>query len=567
MNVTEFPANSLGNSFVFLVKVKTDYTEHVVGASVPSQKSASFLLAGVPGTPSSAPTRNANSGSSVIQVDYLTVSSANGSPITSYVVEIDDGLAGNFTKLQGDALANLTLTAAKTTGVVQSRYYRVRYRARNQIGDGPLSEIAYILAADKPSTLVVSGTDASTKLSASIVATNVSITWTLPYNGGSAILEGQIVLRQSDNVTFTEETTHCRLAEDSTQFDQRTCMIPLSALRQDSPSTNVYQLPQGQSVVIKIRFRNEVGWGEFSNEYIKSGLEMQTVPHVPTTAPTRIDVTTIGSQMGFNISELTGVATGGSPILSYHIEQDVAGGGSGPWTEVVGESSDSLVLTHLLTGLTPGSMYYYRYRARNVHGWSDGYSPVRAILMASVPTAPTAATTANSGANVIISWPLPTSDGSSTILGYRVKIKRNDGIFVEDTVNCDGMGSQQATILTSRQCSIPMSKLTGDYALPQGQLVVAVVEANNVIGYSVPSAENTVGALAQVVPQAPAAAPTRSASTDTTQLVVDWVGQTQDGGAAITSYELQMDSGDGSGFVTQVDALVTTHTITGVTSG
>jgi hypothetical protein len=90
--------------------------------------------------------------------------------------------------------------------------------------------------------------------------------------------------------------------------------------------------------------------------------------------------------MGFNFTNLTGTATGGSTILSYHVEYDQAGGGSGPWTEVAGSTSNSLLTTHTLTSLQAGKMYYIRYRAKNAHGWSAGYSPVTAIMMASVTT-------------------------------------------------------------------------------------------------------------------------------------------------------------------------------------
>jgi hypothetical protein len=68
-------------------------------------------------------------------------------------------------------------------------------------------------------------------------------------------------------------------------------------------------------------------------------------------------------------------------------------------------------------------MYYIRYRAKNAHGWSTGYSPVTAIMMASVTDQIGPATTSNSGASVIITWSAPTSDGSSAVQGYRVKIK------------------------------------------------------------------------------------------------------------------------------------------------
>ena len=67
-----------------------------------------------------------------------------------------------------------------------------------------------------------------------------------------------------------------------------------------------------------------------------------------------------------------------------------------------------------------------------------------------------------------------------------------------------------------------MTNLTNPstFNLAEGDLIVAAVEVLNIIGYSIASAENTVGALVQVVPHTPPAAPTRGTSTDTTQLVV-----------------------------------------------
>jgi hypothetical protein len=49
---------------------------------------------------------------------------------------------------------------------------------------------------------------------------------------------------------------------------------------------------------------------------------MEYVPHNPSTGPLRIDALTLGQQMGFNFSALTGTNTGGSIILSYHVEYD-----------------------------------------------------------------------------------------------------------------------------------------------------------------------------------------------------------------------------------------------------
>lgn len=167
--------------------------------------------------------------------------------------------------------------------MVQSRYYRVRYSAQNEIGVGPVSPIAYILAADVPNVVQPN------QLTAQIISADLRLTWTLPYNGGSEILEGQIILRHADGISFTEESTHCKLLEDSTPFDSRNCLIPLSNLRLDSPATNVYQLPQGGTISFKIRFRNEVGWNDYSVEFPTDGnLVMQIAPYTPSIAPIRV---------------------------------------------------------------------------------------------------------------------------------------------------------------------------------------------------------------------------------------------------------------------------------------
>ena len=160
-------------------------------------------------------------------------------------------------------------------------------------------------------------------------------------------------------------------------------------------------------------------------------------------------------------------------------------------------------------------MHYFRYRVRNVHGWSDGYSPVQAILLATVPDATTAARTTNSATDVVVDWDAPSFDGDAPLLGYRVKIRDINGLFQEETAACDGSGPDQATILSTRTCTIPMTSLidVSTFALTEDDLIVAVVESLNTIGYSTTSPENTGGALVQVVPGAPPSAPTRGTAT------------------------------------------------------
>jgi len=88
--------------------------------------------------------------------------------------------------------------------------------------------------------------------------------------------------------------------------------------------------------------------------------------------------------MGILLAELTGDATGGATILSYNLEMDAAGGGTGPWTEVQGSTTDNVATSITINYLTGGVTYYFRYRAKNVHDWGP-YSNVSYFLMASRP--------------------------------------------------------------------------------------------------------------------------------------------------------------------------------------
>lgn len=56
--------------------------------------------------------------------------------------------------------------------------------------------------------------------------------------------------------------------------------------------------------------------------------------------------------------------------------------------------------------------------------------------------------------------------------------------------------------------------LAAPFNLVEGDLIVVSVEALNVIDYSLPSAPNTVGVLAQVKPHTPTKKPTRGPNTN-----------------------------------------------------
>jgi hypothetical protein len=102
------------------------------------------------------------------------------------------------------------------------------------------------------------------------------------------------------------------------------------------------------------------------------------------------------------IADTDTASNGGSAILSYSLEWDSGNSGSG-FQAIVGDPTNSLLLEHVVTGLTAGTAYTFRYRVRNVYGWSiGGYSQELTAIAAVVPSAPAQPTTTNDGVSARI---------------------------------------------------------------------------------------------------------------------------------------------------------------------
>ena len=60
----------------------------------------------------------------------------------------------------------------------------------------------------------------------------------------------------------------------------------------------------------------------------------------------------------------------------------------------------------------------FRYRVRNIYGWSS-YSPIKSAIAAKRPDRPDVPLVVNTGTSVAISWTMPYNGGSS-ITKYNV---------------------------------------------------------------------------------------------------------------------------------------------------
>lgn len=139
-----FDSSEQGKTFRYILEAINEIGS--VQSSIESQ-----LLAGVPGKPLDTLQSDSEvTNGSRIKVTWNELADNGGSDIQSYSVEIDDGQGGDFKSVIGEYSNYLRLEYTIIEGISRAINYRLRYRARNQIGWGPYSDIIYILSATRP---------------------------------------------------------------------------------------------------------------------------------------------------------------------------------------------------------------------------------------------------------------------------------------------------------------------------------------------------------------------------------------------------------------------------------
>lgn len=168
------------------------------------------------------------------------------------------------------------------------------------VGYSDFSEEIIIRAASVPSR--------PTNVVTTLVSTGILITWTEPYNGGSAITAYQVVVMQSDYFTYTESVADCDGTGPSVVGSQ-SCIFSFDTLTEYP-----FSLAWGSSIYAKIKAINVVG--ESSYSLPGNGAAIYTVPDPPQSLANNLGSSTLTA---IGLTWYEGISNGGASVLDYRL--------------------------------------------------------------------------------------------------------------------------------------------------------------------------------------------------------------------------------------------------------
>ena len=235
----------------------------------------------------------------------------------------------------------------------------------------------------------------------------VEISWQpTPNDRNSAVFAYRVKIQRKDG-TFVEHP-EC-IGTDPIVTSAYKCSVSMKSLLQAD-----FFLVEGDQVKSTVEAMNMIDYSILS--IVAGEALVQIEPHRPTSALIRGSLTN-ESQIEIYFQSI--LQTGGSPIDTYSVEMD-----DGTGFKVV--SISPLLISPTIIqdeSVTSGMHLTFRYRAHNIHGWSE-YSPSVIIVAATVPDKPTSSSTLAVLFNTKLTfkWIQPVNTGGSgvDIDSYRV---------------------------------------------------------------------------------------------------------------------------------------------------
>ena len=477
------------------------------------------------------------------QVTLSWVVPANGGDdITYYAIKI----AGTRVALESSGAVQVAV--AEVTGGDGSAGTNVNYVVTmTGVGSGtPLVndteyffQVAAVNSVDtgeySASDSATPGTSASPAVPASLTVTpgdaKMTLSWEVPANGGEAITHYAIKI--ADTREALGSFVGVQVAVGDLTGDVTSVGANVSYIVTVTGVNSGTALVNGTTYFFQIAAVNSIGTGNYTAT-IDATTTMPDAPNLTAAvvSDTQIDLT------------WDAPSDGGSAITGYDLEYSVDG--SIPWMDLT--TSATTIAFSDNTDLTAGTTRHYRVAAINNVG-TGAYSDEVSATTHDVPDAPTNLMAAVvSETQIDLSWDAPSEDGGSTITGYDLEYSVDGSIPWMD--------------LTTSATTIAFSDNTGLTAGSTRHYRVAAINNVGTGEYST----TTDATTATATPGTPTNL-TATAVSDT-QIDLSWDAPSQDGGSAITDYDLEY-SEDGNEPWTDLTTSVTTTSFddTGLTAG
>ncbi len=230
----------------------------------------------------------------------------------------------------------------------------------------------------------------------------IDLSWTTPTTLNGHTITGYKIQRSTDDVTY-------------------------SVLVADTGSTGTTYTDSSLSL-------NQIYYYKVQalDEADVAGTESNSASATTNNVPSQVTGLTATKQTNVLTIDLswTAPSNGGSTITGYQIERSLD---NSSWSDLVANTGTTST-TYSDTGLSQGTIYYYRISAINALGTGSA-SDVASDTTNSAPSAPTLNTvTEQLGAQLILSWTTP-ANGGSTITGYQIERSSGSGfsVIVADT--------------------------------------------------------------------------------------------------------------------------------------
>ena len=418
-------------------------------------------------------------GETAINLSWTAPSNDGGSTITGYKIQVSN--TGNS---GWAALATVTATSYRHTGLSAgtTRFYRVF--ATNANGDGPASNTA------SATTTTASPPDPPRNLRATApTSSQINLTWDEPADDNGAAVTGYYI-EVSDDAGSSWTDLVVNTGSTATTY-------PHTGL--DPATTRHY----------RVSAINSAGTSNPSN------VASATTPANRPGRPTGL----MAEKQGQNQINLRWTApgdNGGSDIIGYRIErssQRTTG-----WSVRVA-NTNAIDTEWEDTGLDAGSTWYYRVSAINSAGAGRPSNVAFATTEARLPSAPRTLTAKEQDkTSIFLRWTEPSDNGGAAISGYEIEV----------TADLDSMW----TVLDTTAASVVDYLDTG---LDPGSTRHYRVSAINSAGKG--PASNVASAT---TPADPPGAPKNLMATanGSTQIDLSWEPPDDDGGADITAYRI-----------------------------